>query len=1431
MSRSIVHLDADAFYAAVEQAADPRLRGKAIAVGGEKRGIIASASYEARKFGVYTPMPSSQARKLCPKLIILPGDFERYEQFSRWMFSYAHDFTPYVEVTSVDEGYFDLTATKKPARDIAGILQKAIRQSLKISVSEGIGSNKLISQIASKLHKPAAFHEVAAGGELAFLSPLPNKWLPGVGPKTSVRLTTAGLADISHVAATPVDLLELLVGRQAQVLRQYALGIDERPIVPAQREAKSFGQQHTFAADITDEEFVEATLRRMADDLFARVRADGHSVRTLTVKVRYNDMAEDQRGESLQEPTALETDVYGRLGILMRQAWRRRVSLRLVSLTLSNVHHGHFSTELPLANDAKRQAANERLAHVVDALRKKGGRSVILRGHDFTLRQKPVADLGTPKPAVAVKVVVRLPSFTTPKKVRCVPLQAHSFYSFLNSTLPPADIVSLAARHDCPAVALTDTGNLHGAAEFALAAKEAGIKPVFGAQLRVGTHNLLVYAENSIGYTNLCRLLSRRSQSADDESVATQQSSSLRHADLDDCTEGLLAVSDDVSLAKWFSGRFYEAARKQTSGRFPIVACPPIRYALPADRLKYDVVQSIRTRTLLRQTHPDKCSAGDFHFRTPSEIAARYAHWPKALDHSMEIAERCSFAFPFGPPQFPDFHPTDGSPPREVLRRLVFAGLKERYGSRAGQYASQAEEELRIIGEVGYEPYFLVVWDLLQDCKKAGIDWITRGSAADSLVCYCLRISDVCPIRFDLYFKRFLNRERMGQQKLPDIDVDFPHDKKDDVIDLIFAKHGKDHCAVVGGFSTFQARAAFGDVAKVLGMSEREVRRVTSHFPWSFGGGWVVDGHEPAGGKKLRDMLAASPENQDLALNEEPLSTALDLAEFLSGFPRNPKMHPCGVVLTRQPVHELTPTFISSKGYQTTHLDMDAVESIGLVKLDVLAQGGLAVLRDAKQSLAARGLGVDFNALEPWDDPQVWEMIANGGGRAVHHIESPAMTNLCKMTNVREIDGIIAIVAVIRPGAANESKKLAFTRRYQGMEPTTYPHPSLEACLRSTFGLVAFEEHILQICDAYAGLPAGRADVLRRALNKQKRATIETIKGEFFLCAAERGHPLSKTEEVWELVTGFSGYAFNKAHSTAYGIEAYWGAYMKRYHPAEFMAAVLTNGKGFYSSLVYVLEAHRVGLSFLPPTINEPGPKFSVHGSSIRVPVIRLKGLTERTIKALVAERTRSAFASFTDFWHRVMPTPEELEALIRVGSFDEFGLTRTAQFWEAQWLHRKHQGTGDSRQSWLLPPPGLEHLPKVELREPSQAERLDAEDELLGFAVSGHPLDRFPDIAWDTYCSVNRLGEYIGQEVVTCGLVVEQRTHHQITGEAMKFLTIADYTGMVESELFAATYRIHGLATVRYPVLELTAKVEPFENERGYTLRVIRAGKPRTVT
>jgi DNA polymerase III alpha subunit len=489
----------------------------------------------------------------------------------------------------------------------------------------------------------------------------------------------------------------------------------------------------------------------------------------------------------------------------------------------------------------------------------------------------------------------------------------------------------------------------------------------------------------------------------------------------------------------------------------------------------------------------------------------------------------------------------------------------------------------------------------------------------------------------------------------------------------------------------------------------------------------------------------------------------------------------------------------------------------------------LATMRDVKASLASRGIAIDLIGLEPWEDTQVWEMIAGGGARAVHHIESPAMVSLCRMCNVREIDGLVAIVSVIRPGAANEGKKQSFTRRYQGLEPITSPDPSLESCLKSTFGLVVYEEHILQICELFAGLPPGRADVLRRALNKYKRPVIEEIKAEFFESARKRGHAQGRISEVWDLVEGFAGYAFCRAHSTAYGVEAYQSAWLKRYYPAEFMAAVLTNGKGFYHPIVYVLECHRLGIPLLPPSVNQPGPVFMVNDAMIRVPLICVKGLTERARDRIVAERQRGEFSSMADFYRRVMPLPEEMEAMIRVGAFDEFGKTRTAQFWDAQFLQRSYGEGREPGQGWLLPSPGAERRPTVPLREPTRRERLQWETELFGYAVSGHPLELHRDVAWETYCPVSKLGENIGEEIVTCGLVIEQRIHHQITGEPMKFLTLCDWTGMVETELFAATYRSYGLATVRYPVLEITARVEPYENGRGFSLRVLRAGKPRT--
>jgi len=1354
LPRAILHLDADAFFASVEQAADPRLRGRPVAVGGEKRGVIASASYEARRFGVAAAMPTVRARKLCPKLIVLPGDFDKYERFSRWMFSYAHDLTPEVEVSSIDEGYLDLSGARKAPVEAADTLRRAIRQSLKISVSEGIGSNKLISQIASKLNKPGAFVRVPQGQEFNFLRPLENHWLPGVGPQTAIRLNQAGLARIGQIAHTPLETLSLLLGRSAVHLKQFANGIDPRPVLAVREPAKSYGRQETFAADSTDEDYIEAVLRRMADELMRRVRDDGKSIRTLTLKLRYNDMAEDQRSESLCEPTDLEVDVYSRLRPMLRHAWKRRVSLRLVSLKLSNVYESVFHGELPLELRGRQHESHRQLARSVDELRKDHGARAIMRGHDLLLAnphagKQSLSHAGAHTGPARIARRARAPS---------IPLRVHSYYSFLDSTLSIQAIVEQAARHKLPAIALTDP-NLHGAVEFVATAKACDIKPIVGAE--VGDQ--LFFVENARGYRNLCRIL-----------------------------------NDGYSRQSETNGLIVEPASRWR----------PVHYAAPADCLQYDIVQSIRTLTLLRQEHPKKNLSGTFDFRPAceqTELATR----------SCEIAERCQFEFELGKLQFPRFAPPDGSSPSNFLRKLVLDGFCQRYPRTFHELEAQLQTELSIIHEVGYEEYFLGVWNILQRCWRCGIEWITRGSAADSLVCYCLGISDVCPIRYDLYFRRFLNKERMKLNKLPDIDIDFPHDRKDDVIDLIFDIYGAEHAAVVGGFSTYQGRSALADICKVLGVSEHQARQFTGKIP-------------RVHGADLEQAVASTLECRDLPVDEPPYSVALKIAKFLDGFPRFPKMHPCGIVLSREPMTDLVPCFTSNKNYPTTHFDMDSVEAIGLVKIDILAQGGLAAMRDVRDSLNARGIDIRPRLPrqdQPMNEPAVWDMIATGGARAVHHIESPAMISLCRMCDVRDIDGLIAIVSVIRPGAANGVKKMTFARRYQGLEPTTYLHPSLAMCLKSTFGMLVYEEQVLQICEAFAGLPPGKADLLRRALTKENWKEVERLGHEFAGCAQARGRINAEIETVWEFVRGFHGYAFCKAHSTAYGIEAYQSAWLKKHYPAEFMAAVLSNGKGFYRPIVYVLECHRLGLSLLPPCVNDPGPQFLVHDKAIRVPIRYIKGLEERSKEQILAERKKAPFRSIRDFHHRLGLSSEDMELLLRAGSFDGFRRSRTWQFWELQLLNVERSRLAVSL-PWDMENPcrGREGS----FTEPTRLQKLRWEAELFGFPASGHPLELYRDIAWDSYVPLAELGRHIGQRITCCGLIVEDRLHSQVTGELMKFITIADWTGIVETELFADTYKTYGLATTRYPVLEITAMVEPYENQHGCSLRVLRAGKPR---
>ena len=778
----------------------------------------------------------------------------------------------------------------------------------------------------------------------------------------------------------------------------------------------------------------------------------------------------------------------------------------------------------------------------------------------------------------------------------------------------------------------------------------------------------------------------------------------------------------------------------------PVVATCESRCLRREDGLLLKALASIGTLTLLDQPHPDK-PVGDWHLRTSAEMARLFGRRPDALANTLAIAEQCNVALDLSRNRFPAFASPDGRGAIEHLRDLAVAGCRRRYvdepplrgigGVRPtfDEALARLNRELSIVEQVHYAEYFLVFHEIAEHCRREGISFLARGSAADSLVCYALGVSHACPFRFDLPFDRFINPERAKFSKMADIDLDLPWDQRDQVIRWVYDRWGHDRVAMIGAPNTFHARAAVAELGKVYGLPPHEVHRVTKHLPrvasWNLAEALAqspeADGLiEAASMNRAATVRERSPHTRagpsphgrgsDRASRinlDEPYATILKLAYRFEGLPRHWAMHPCGLVVSPEPLTDLVPVQRSPKGMLVAQYDMDAIEDLGFVKVDLLGQAGLSVLRDAveeinsgvshvshgdapfsrEDALSSRGAAQDFSPRrEPWvadrrepvspegaeercetdllrpsragcclppsthglrrgldsnaptglscpprnvptgllcprmnpsmellnlsteacegfvhlnsdidyADSATWSMIARGDARGVHHIESPAMTSLLQQCNCRDIDCLTAVVAVIRPGAANQGKKEAFARRHQGLETPSYAHPSLKAALEKTYGLMVFEEHILQVATEFAGMNLGRADVLRRALNKGNAALIAELESEFYASALLNGRQPGEINVVWPLLEGFSGFMFNKAHSAEYAVEAFQGAWLKLRWPAQYIAAILSNYRGFYAGsptlpqILYVMEALRLGIGFRPPCVNRSFRRFSV---------------------------------------------------------------------------------------------------------------------------------------------------------------------------------------------------------------------------------------------
>jgi DNA-directed DNA polymerase III PolC len=645
------------------------------------------------------------------------------------------------------------------------------------------------------------------------------------------------------------------------------------------------------------------------------------------------------------------------------------------------------------------------------------------------------------------------------------------------------------------------------------------------------------------------------------------------------------------------TGNLREAVQLSRALSVPLVATNNVHFLAPEEHLHHRVLNAIRTGTLLTKVAPPEIAHGEAYFKSAAEMQRAFADFPEALTATLEIAERCNLDLELGKTIFPECTVPEGETPFSYLWRLCFDGARQRYRPLRPEVLARLTHELEVINKLHLAPYFLLVWEIVEEARRRNIPAVARGSAASSMVTYCLGISRVCPLRWGLYFERFLNEERGD---VPDIDIDICGARRDELLDWVYQRWGAEHVAMIGSFVTMHARMAVREVAKTFGLSPGEVNQFTRRLP-----------HRPV--RDIMKALATLPECRALPAQEEPWKTILDVALRLDGFPRHLGIHPCGTVISARPLTDLLPLERATKGIVVTQPDMNAVEALGLIKMDLLGQRGLTTMTLALENIRGTGTPacdtlipsgnaaefpaedtdksvcatkIDFEAI-PENDPATCAMLAAGRTMGVFQIESPGLRGLLRAQKAQTMEDLCLAIAIIRPGAAEYGSKEAFLKRLRGAEPVRYPHPRLEPILRDTLGVCVYQEQVMQIALAAGGLSLAEADLVRRSQAKWADARERERFHAKFLKNAERlGLAGAQREAAWQMVEKFAGFGFCKAHAATYADLAYRMAYLKAHWPAEFLAAMCSANAGFYHVSAYVEEAKRWGIEVRLPSVN-----------------------------------------------------------------------------------------------------------------------------------------------------------------------------------------------------------------------------------------------------
>lgn len=1033
-------------------------------------------------------------------------------------------------------------------------------------------------------------------------------------------------------------------------------------------------------------------------------------------------------------------------------------------------------------------------------------------------------------------------------------LHVHTEYSLLDGASRVKELIRRTKELGMDSVAITDHGVMYGAVRFYKEAKAQGIHPVIGCEVYLapgmrqeraevdGTryYHLILLAENETGYRNLVELISLANiegyyyKPRIDKELLRQYHEGI--IALSACVAGeipqailrgnneraealiaeyveifgqdnfFLEIQDHgLPEEKTVNRALRELAKKYDIG---LVATNDVHYVHADDSEFHDILLCVQTGRTINDPDRMRFSGPDYYLKSEEEMAALFVDYPEALENTAKIAARCQVDFTFGELQLPFYPlPEHFESDDAYLRALCEERFSSRYADVTDEIRTRLDYELGVIHGMGYASYFLIVWDFINYARGHGVEvGPGRGSAAGSIVAYLLGITNIDPLRYALLFERFLNPERVS---MPDIDIDFDDINRGRVISYVKERYGEDHVAQIATFGTMGAKGAIRDVGRVLEMSFSEVSAITKLVPAELN-------------ITLERALKESSDFRRLYDEDESVRRVIDLARRIEGLPRNISIHAAGVVIAKEPLASQVPVWVS-EGTLVTEFDKDDVEALGLLKMDFLGLRTLTIIADTVRHVrASHGIDLDVDAI-PLVDEKTSQMLCNGDTGAVFQMESAGMTNLVKDLQPKGFVDLIPTVALYRPGPLGSGMVTDFIDGLHGKKEVVYMHPLLEPILKETFGVVLYQEQVMQIVQVLAGFSLGQADLLRRAMGKKKHDLLMAQKEIFLQGCAKNGIEASLANHIFDLLTHFADYGFNKSHSAAYGLLAWQTAYLKAHYPVEFMAGVLTSIMDKTDKIpVYIQLCRQMGIKILPPDINSSAATFGIEDGAIRFGLAAVRNVGENAIVSMERVRAEGGkFRSLVDFCARVdmrAVNKRALESLIKCGAFDSIGAERNqllASLDAAMQDAARRQRDVLSGQGGLFGEETMEEVQQIAVSAdvpPSTArERLTWEKEATGFYITGHPLDDYSD----TLSALLSIGEIPNtvrkdrQLVRIGGILTSTKRFTTKKGDTMLFAELEDFSGKIEVTVFPRVFYAHVSALEPDAIIVVEGRVD----------------------